>query len=79
MTIQDINQNLDTCFLEDPQLIIRTGGEQRISNFMLFQMAYSEFYFTKTYWPDFNEQELEKAVADFQSRHRRFGSIKEEK
>ena len=79
ITINDIQQNLDTCFLADPELIIRTGGEQRISNFMLFQMAYSEFYFTKTFWPDFDEAELKKALLDFQSRDRRFGAILEEK
>ena len=61
----------------DPDLIIRTSGEQRISNFMLYQMAYSEFYFTKTYWPDFNKKEFEKAICDYQKRNRRFGAIKE--
>ena len=78
LTINDIKQNLDTYFFEDPQLIIRTGGEKRISNFMLFQMAYSELYFTKTYWPDFDENELRKAIFDFQSRERRFGAITED-
>ena len=80
VSIEDIKSNLDTNFIEDPQLVIRTGGEQRISNFMLFQMAYSELYFTKTYWPDFDEKEFMKALFDFQSRDRRFGAIvKEEK
>lgn len=62
---------------EDPDLIIRTSGEKRISNFMLYQLAYSEFYFTKTFWPDFNKKELLLAIKDFQSRNRRFGHIKE--
>ena len=79
VTIDDIKQNLDTNFLDDPQLIIRTGGEQRISNFMLFQMAYSEFYFTKTYWPDFDKNQLEKALLDYEARDRRFGAITEDK
>ena len=61
----------------DPDLIIRTSGEQRISNFLLYQMAYSEFYFTKTFWPDFDKKELNKAIIDYQKRNRRFGAIKE--
>lgn len=79
VTIQDIKDNLDTNFLPDPELVVRSGGERRISNFMLFEMAYSEIYFTKTYWPAFDEEELEKALVDFSSRKRRFGSIVEEK
>lgn len=63
-------------FLE-PDLIVRTGGEKRISNFLLYQMAYSEFYFTDTYWPDFNKKQLENAIVNFQNRNRRFGAIKE--
>ncbi len=59
--------------LPPPDLCIRTGGEQRISNFLLWQIAYSEFYFTETYWPDFHKDELEKAFADYRSRQRRFG------
>lgn len=62
--------------LHDLDLVIRTSGEQRISNFMLYQMAYAELYFTKTYWPSFNKNELLKALLDFQSRSRRFGQIK---
>ncbi len=57
----------------DPDLIIRTGGEIRLSNFLLWQMSYSELYFTNTLWPDFNEKELDKAIADYQKRQRRFG------
>lgn len=63
----------------DPDFIVRTSGEQRISNFMLWQNAYSEFYFPKTYWPDFNKTELITALINFQKRNRRFGAIKEEK
>jgi len=57
----------------DPDLIIRTGGEIRVSNFLLWQMSYSELYFTNTLWPDFNEKELDKAIAEYQKRQRRFG------
>lgn len=64
--------------LQDPELLIRTSGEERISNFLLWQIAYSELYFTDELWPDFNEDSLYKAVADFQGRHRRFGGLEEE-
>lgn len=77
--IDDIKQNLDTSFLPDPELVVRSGGERRISNFMLFEMAYSELYFTNTYWPAFDENELTKALEDFSLRKRRFGAIVEEK
>ncbi len=73
----EFKKYLFTAELMEPDLIIRTSGEMRISNFFLFQMAYSELYFTKTYWPDFNEKELTKALLDFQGRNRRFGSVKE--
>lgn len=76
ITEKDIKENLDTFNLPDPDLIIRTSGEQRISNFLLFQMAYSEFYFTKTYWPDFDKKALIKAIENFNKRDRRFGGIK---
>jgi undecaprenyl diphosphate synthase len=62
--------------IPDPDLLIRTGGEQRISNFMLWQLAYSELYFTETFWPDFSEASLDQALADFAQRDRRFGRIK---
>ena len=62
--------------LPDPDLIIRTSGEQRISNFMLWQGAYSELYFTKTFWPDFNKECLIQAIYDYQTRDRRFGKVK---
>ena len=68
-----IANNLWTNWIPDPDLLIRTGGEVRISNFLLWQCAYSEFYFCDTYWPDFDEEELRKAIASYQSRQRRFG------
>ncbi|MBO5058919.1 MAG: isoprenyl transferase [Prevotella sp.] len=68
-----ISQRLQTSFMPDPDLLIRTGGELRISNYLLWQIAYSELYFCDTYWPDFNEEALHKAIADYQSRQRRFG------
>ena len=73
ITEQTINDHLYTNFMPDPELLIRTGGELRISNYLLWQCAYSEFYFCNTYWPDFNEEALHKAIADYQSRQRRFG------
>lgn len=77
VTEAEFSKYLLTGELKNPDLIVRTSGEIRISNFMLYQMAYSEFYFTKTYWPDFDQKELEKAIIEFQGRNRRFGSIKE--
>ena len=68
-----ISQNLETSFMPDPDLLIRTGGEIRISNFLLWQLAYTELYFCDTYWPDFSEEDLHKAIADYQHRQRRFG------
>jgi undecaprenyl diphosphate synthase len=68
-----ISQHLTTNFMPDPDLLIRTGGEVRISNYLLWQIAYSELYFCDTYWPDFDEQELHKAIQSFQSRQRRYG------
>ncbi len=79
ITQQDFINELYTSSLKDPDLIIRTSGEQRLSNFMLFQSAYSELYFTKTYWPDFDKKHLVKAIINYQSRDRRFGKIKQEK
>ena len=74
----DIENELDTAKIPDPDLLIRTGGDQRISNFLLWQIAYSEIYVTDTYWPEFKEKELLDAVADFQDRERRFGCISEQ-
>ena len=68
-----ISQHLETEFMPDPDLLIRTGGELRISNYLLWQIAYSELYFCDTYWPDFNEEALYKAIYSYQSRQRRFG------
>jgi undecaprenyl diphosphate synthase len=64
--------------LPDPDLLIRTGGECRISNFLLWQMAYTEFYFTEILWPDFRERHILKAIADYQQRERRFGMTSEQ-
>jgi len=66
---------LDTADIPDPDLIIRTGGEIRLSNFLLWQAAYSELYFTPVLWPDFNEKEIEKALLDYEQRQRRFGNL----
>ena len=68
-----INQHMQTSFMPDPDLLIRTGGELRISNFLLWQIAYTELYFCDAYWPDFSEEDLHKAIASYQSRQRRFG------
>ena len=70
------SQHLYTAGMPDPDLIIRPSGEVRLSNFLLWQSAYSEFYFTKTLWPDFTEDEFDRALIDFQGRSRRFGGIK---
>ena len=70
-----ISDTLDTCGIPDPDLLIRTGGEQRISNFLLWQTAYSELYFCDAAWPDFNKKELEKAVDAFNNRERRYGGL----
>ncbi len=68
-----ISSELTTTFMPDPDLLIRTGKEQRLSNFLLWQVAYSEFYFTEVLWPDFNKEELYKAVYEYQQRQRRYG------
>jgi undecaprenyl diphosphate synthase len=68
-----IAENLSTASIPDPELLIRTSGEHRISNFLLWQVAYSEFYFTETLWPDFDKEEFYKAILDYQGRERRFG------
>lgn len=68
---------LDTAAIPDPDLLIRTSGEQRLSNYLLWQLAYSEFYFTDTPWPDFKEKELKQAVDAYSARDRRYGGIKE--
>jgi len=73
-----ISQYLTTNFMPDPDLLIRTSGEQRISNFMLWQIAYSELYFCPKYWPDFGKEDFYKAIVDYQSRERRFGKTSEQ-
>lgn len=75
ISAQDITAHLYQPLLPAPELIIRTSGEQRLSNFLLWQAAYSEFYFTPVLWPDFDKEELKKAVLEYQHRHRRFGGI----
>lgn len=83
INIDDINdqlfdQSLFTKDMPDPDLLIRTSGEQRISNFLLWQMAYTELYFTDVLWPDFNKEELYKAIFEYQQRERRFGKTSEQ-
>ena len=80
---QDITEELvgrymQTSFMPDPDLLIRTGGELRVSNYLLWQIAYSELYFCDTFWPDFNAEELQRAIADYQSRERRYGKTSEQ-
>jgi undecaprenyl diphosphate synthase len=73
ITEEYISNHLETNFMPDPDLLIRTGGELRISNYLLWQCAYTEFYFCDTFWPDFKEEDLHKAIASYQKRQRRFG------
>ena len=68
---------LDTSDIPDPDLMIRTSGEQRLSNYLLWQLAYSEFYFTDVLWPDFSKEELVKAIEYYNGRDRRYGGVKE--
>ena len=75
ITVDSISEKLYTAPFGEPDLIIRTGGELRLSNFMLYQGAYSELYFTDVLWPDFNEEEFEKALLSFEKRNRRFGKV----
>ncbi len=70
-----ISASLDTSDIPDPDLMIRTSGEQRLSNYLLWQLAYAEFYFTDTYWPDFGKKELEDALSFYADRDRRFGNV----
>ena len=73
-----LSAHLSTAHLSDPDLLIRTGGEVRISNFLLWQLSYAEFYFTDEYWPDFNKESLCRAILEYQSRERRFGKTSEQ-
>lgn len=75
MSLEDIGASLDTTGIPDPDLIIRTSGEQRLSNFLMWQSAYSEFYFTDVLWPDFNKKALIEAIEYYGSRNRRFGGL----
>lgn len=76
ITPELISKYLDTADIPDPDLLIRTSGEERVSNFLLWQLAYTEFYFTDVLWPDFNKKELIKAVEKYSNRDRRFGKVK---
>ena len=83
LLIEDINETifenyLDTAHIPNPELLIRTSGESRISNFLLWQIAYAELYFTDTLWPDFRQEDLFKAIVDYQKRERRFGLTSEQ-
>jgi undecaprenyl diphosphate synthase len=78
ITAEVLAAHLDTADLPDPDLLIRTGGEFRLSNFLLWQMAYTEIYVTPTFWPDFREKELLEAILDYQCRERRFGLVSEQ-
>jgi undecaprenyl diphosphate synthase len=81
--LEDINEqlladNLYTAGIPDPELLIRTSGEKRISNFLLWQLAYAEFHFTEKFWPEFDKEELYRAILEFQNRERRFGKTSEQ-
>lgn len=78
ITEDTLGSYLTTYDIPDPDLLVRTGGEQRISNFLLWQCAYAEFYFTKTFWPDFGEEDFYKAILDYQTRERRYGKTSEQ-
>ncbi|MDQ1089586.1 MULTISPECIES: isoprenyl transferase [unclassified Siphonobacter] len=78
LTEQDLSNALPTSHIPDVDLMIRTGGEHRISNFLLWQLAYAELHFTETYWPDFRREHLYEAILDFQNRERRFGKTSEQ-
>ena len=82
VSAEEINEDLfqsylDTHDIPDPDLMIRTSGEQRLSNYLLWQLAYSEFYFTDVPWPDFTKEELVRAIEEYNHRHRRFGGVEE--
>ncbi|MGC8853218.1 MAG: undecaprenyl diphosphate synthase family protein, partial [Hydrogenobacter sp.] len=81
--LKDIDEStfsnlLDLGGMPDPDLLIRTGGEKRVSNFLLWNLAYTELYFTETYWPDFDRSELLKAIEDYSRRIRKFGAVLQE-
>jgi undecaprenyl diphosphate synthase len=78
VTNELIQRHLETKDFPDPELLVRTSGEKRISNFLLWQIAYAELYFTPVLWPDFDKEEFYKAIVDYQSRERRFGKTSEQ-
>ncbi len=78
ITEETVSEGLTTAFMPDPDLLIRTGGELRLSNYLLWQCAYTELYFCDTYWPDFGESQLYEAIAQYQGRERRFGKTSEQ-
>ena len=78
ITEEVVSAHLQTAFMPDPDLLIRTGVEQRISNYLLWQLAYTELLFCDTFWPDFDQEALHRAIADYQSRERRFGKTSEQ-
>jgi undecaprenyl diphosphate synthase len=78
ITEEALGKSLALAHVPDPDLFIRTGGELRVSNFLIWQMAYAEFYFSPVLWPDFNAQELDQAITVFRSRERRFGQTSEQ-
>ena len=78
ITEETFSSYLDTAGIPDPDLLIRTSGEQRLSNYLLWQLAYTEFYFTQVHWPDFTKEELVKAVEAYNHRDRRYGGVGEE-
>ena len=75
ITQDNISKNLDTSFMSDVDMLIRTSGEIRLSNYLLWQNAYAEMFFTKTYWPDFDKNELDDMISDYRNRERRFGGV----
>ena len=76
ITAELFTERLDTAGLPDPDLLIRPGGEKRISNYLLWQLAYAEFYFTDVMWPEFSKEDLLKACEEYSNRQRRFGKVK---
>ncbi len=78
ITEEVLSAHLDTAGIPDPDLLIRTSGEQRLSNYLMWQLAYTEFYFTDLPWPDFSKEELSKAIEKYNQRERRYGGVKEE-
>ena len=78
ITEDTISGYLDTAGVPDPDLLIRTSGEQRLSNFLMWQLAYTEFYFTDVAWPDFQKEDLIRAIEKYNGRDRRYGGVKEE-